>query len=230
MAPPAILLLAERLGLTTIGLTDHSSAGNAAAFLAAAQAFAVTVLVGLEIESAEGVHLLALFTDSAAATALERYVSAHQPVACNRPEVVGHQWLLDEYGELVEEETRLLIAATDLTAAQIVTATHDHDGLSVAAHIDRRSNGLLSVLGFIPPKLAVDLFELSPHLSIESACHRWPGLTGRPLLQSSDAHYLGDLGKGATPVPEALARPTGPLREWGRQLAAALVSQGCGEP
>lgn len=226
MAPPAVLLTAERRGLTTIGIVDHSTAGNAEAFFAAAQAFDVQVLVGLEIESAEGVHLLALFDNPEAARSLEQLIAARQPRACNRPEVVGAQRLLDEYGEVLGEEERLLIAAVDLTVEQIAAATHEREGLSVAAHIDRRSNGLLSTLGFIPPRLAVDLFEVSRHLSVEEACRRWPELVGRPLLQGSDAHYLHEIGKSATAVPESLARPFAPLREWGRQLAAALVAQG----
>lgn len=226
MAPPAVLLTAERRALTTIGVVDHSSAGNATAFLTATQAFAVQVLVGLEIESAEGVHLLALFDNPQAASSMEALVSAHQPRACNRPDVVGAQRLLDEYGEVRGEEQRLLIAAVDLTVEHIVGATHDRDGLSLAAHIDRRSNGLLPTLGFIPPRLEVDFFEISRHLSREEACHRWPELVGRPLIQGSDAHYLHEIGRASTSVPDSLARPLTSLREWGRQLAAALVAQG----
>lgn len=226
MATPAVLLTAERRGLTTIGLVDHSSAGNAEAFFVAAQAFAVRVLAGLEIESAEGVHLLALFDNAEAARSMEALVAAHQPLACNRPDVVGAQRLLDEYGEVLGEEERLLIAAADLTVEQLVAATHEREGLSLAAHIDRRSNGLLPTLGFIPPRLAVDLFEVSRHFSVEEARGRWPELAGRPLMQGSDAHYLHEIGVSATTAPKGLARPFAPLREWGRQLAAALVTRG----
>ncbi|MEI6500765.1 MAG: PHP domain-containing protein [Armatimonadota bacterium] len=226
MAPPAVLLTAERMGLATIGIVDHSTAGNAASFFLAAQAFEVRVLAGLEIESAEGVHLLALFDYPEAARSMTELVASHQPRACNRPEVVGAQRLLDEYGEVVGEEERLLIAAADLTVEQIAAATREREGLSLAAHIDRRSNGLLSTLGFIPPRLAVDLFEVSRHLSVEEARRRWPELVGRPLLQGSDAHYLHEIGQSSTEVPERLARPFAPLREWGRQLAAELVTRG----
>ena len=226
MAPPAVLLTAERRGLATVGIVDHSSAGNAEAFFAAAQAFDVQVLAGLEIESAEGVHLLALFDNPEAARSMEELIATHQPRACNRPDVVGTQRLLDEYGEVLGEEERLLIAAADLTVEQIAAATHDREGLSLAAHIDRRSNGLLPTLGFIPPRLAVDLFEVSRHLSFEEACRRWPELVGRPLIRGSDAHYLHEIGRTATEVSESLARPFAPLREWGRQLAAALVTRG----
>lgn len=226
MAPPAVLLTAERRGLATIGIVDHSTAGNAEAFLNAAQAFDVNVLVGLEIESAEGVHLLALFDNSKAARSMEQVVAAHQPDACNRRDVVGAQCLLDEYGEVLGEEDRLLIAAARLTVEQLAAETHERGGLSVAAHIDRRSNGLLPTLGFIPPRLQVDLFEISPHLSPEEACRRWPELVGRPLMRGSDAHYLDEIGRAPTLVPQALARPSEPLRDWAKQIAAAVITRG----
>ena len=38
MMPPAVLLMAEQRGLATVGIVDHSSAGNAGAFFAAAEA------------------------------------------------------------------------------------------------------------------------------------------------------------------------------------------------
>jgi 3',5'-nucleoside bisphosphate phosphatase len=225
MTPPAVLLMAEQRGIATVGIVDHSSAGNAAAFLAAAQAFEVQVLAGLEIESAEGVHLLALFDNPEAARTMQDRVWTHLPQRENRPEILGPQRLVDEYGEVIAEERRLLAAATDLTVEQIADAAHELEGLSVPAHLDRRSNGLLPTLGFIPPRLQVDLLELSRHMSVEEACRKWPELVGRPLLHGSDAHYLGDIGAAATPVPEELARPWWPLRDWGRALAAALVTR-----
>ena len=222
MTPPARLLMAEQRGVATVGIVDHSSAGNATAFFAAAEAFEVQALAGLEIESAEGVHLLALFDNLDAAQTMQEQVWAHLPERENRPEILGPQWLVDEYGEMIGEERRLLATATDLTVEQIADATHELEGLSVAAHIDRRSNGLLPTLGFIPPRLQVDLLELSRHVSVEEACRKWPELVGLPLLHGSDAHYLDDVGATATLVTEQLARPSGPLREWGRALAAAL--------
>ncbi|MHB8996372.1 MAG: PHP domain-containing protein [Armatimonadota bacterium] len=226
MLPPAVLLMAEQRGVTTVGIVDHSSAGNAAAFFEAAEAFEVQVLAGLEIESAEGVHLLALFDNLDAAQTMQEQVWAHLPERENRPEILGPQWLVDEYGEVIGEERRLLATATDLTVEQIADATHESEGLSIAAHIDRRSNGLLPTLGLLPPRLQVDLLELSRHVPVEEACRKWPELVGRPLLHGSDAHYLDDIGATVTRVPEELARPSGPLREWGRALATALVTRG----
>ena len=156
---------------------------------------------------------------------MQEQVWAHLPDLENRPDILGPQWLVDEYGEVLAEETRLLAVATDLTVEQIADLTHDLNGLSLAAHIDRRSNGLLPMLGFVPPRLQVDVLELSRHMSVEEARRKWPELSERPLLRGSDAHYLEMIGASPTLVPEGLERPFEPLRKWGEALAAALVTR-----
>jgi hypothetical protein len=223
MSPPAVLLTAELLGLQTIGIVDHSSAGNAAAFLQAAQAFAVTVLVGLEVESLEGVHLLALFDNLEAAGSMDQLVRQHLPRLDNRVDLFGEQTLVDELGDEVGTEPRLLVIGSDLSVERLAEETLAREGLSIAAHIDRMSNGLLPTLGLIPPHLRVDLFELSARTSFEEAHRRWPELVNRPLMTGSDAHDLQAIGKAVTRVPEALARPGKSLRAWAEQLAEALA-------
>lgn len=222
MAPPAVLLTAERLGLATIGVVDHSSAGNADAFLSAAQAFAVHVLVGLEIESVEGVHLLALFDNAAAARALEAEVAPHLPARPNRPDILGDQWLLDEYGDRTGSEQRLLAVACDLPLETLAQQARHYGGLAIPAHVDRRGNGLLPTLGFVPPRLRVEFLEVSRNLGLAEARQHWPDLVGRPLIRSSDAHYLADIGSARTLVPAALARPRGPLQQWAEEVAQSL--------
>lgn len=222
MAPPAMLLTAERRGLHTVGVVDHSSAGNAAAFLSAAPAFTANVLVGLEIESAEGVHLLALFDAAAPAEDLSALVGRHLPPRDNRPDLFGEQLLVNEWGDTIGVEQRLLVAAADLSVERLAEETLARGGLSIAAHIDRLSNGLMPTLGIIPPRLRVDLFELSPATTPEAARLRWPELARRPLLSGSDAHYLEDIGRTPTRTPPELAVPTVPLRDWAARLAEAL--------
>lgn len=226
MRPPEILLTAERRGLAIIGITDHSTAGNAAAMLGAAQAFAVEVMVGLELESAEGVHVLALFDTAEAALTMGEIIAAHLPLACNRANIFGEQQLLDEWGRLVGVDERLLVAATDLSIERLAQETVACGGLFVPAHVDRKANGLFTALGFLPPRLPFDWLEITPHITRTEACARWPQLRGQPLVQSSDAHYLADLGRGQTLISAALAGQLGqwPLREWGQAVAEELRS------
>jgi PHP family Zn ribbon phosphoesterase len=222
MRPPAMLLSAERRGVRVLGVVDHCSARNAAAVLGAAPAFDVRVFVGLEVESAEGVHILALFDTAEAALGLDRIVSEHLPPLPNRPEVLGEQLLLDEWGEVIGTDERLLAASTDLTIEEIAELTRAREGLSIPAHVDRVANGLLPTLGFVPPGLRVEAFELTRFTSPAAARERWPELRDETLITGSDAHYLADIGQAVTWISPELAEARISPLEWGRRLAEEL--------
>lgn len=206
MRPPATLLAAELRGLGLVGIVDHSTAGNARAYLEAAPAFDVRVLVGMEIESAEGVHIVALFDNHDAVREMDEVVAAHLPGLLNRPDILGPQLLVDEWGEVIGQEERLLIAATDLTLENVALLARERGGLAIPAHIDRAANGLLPTLGFVPPGLEVAAFELSRHVTPRKARQLWPGLALLPLLNSSDAHTLEEIGAAVAWLPEEIVR------------------------
>jgi hypothetical protein len=225
MTPPPMLFTAEMRGLRVVGVVDHSSAGNARAVQEAAQAFALRALVGLEVESTEGVHLLALFDTAAAAERLEALVAAHQPPLRNRPDIFGEQLLVNEWGDVTGQEPRLLALATDWTVEEVADLTRQHGGLSIAAHVDRSGNGLLPILGFVPPRLHVTALEVSRFLPPAAARRRWPELRSQPLLTGSDAHCLEEIGCGPTLIPVSLAEADLPVAEWGRELAEFLRAE-----
>ncbi|MBU0607051.1 MAG: PHP domain-containing protein [Armatimonadetes bacterium] len=200
MRPPAVLLTAEQRGLQVVGIADHSTGRNGWAFFEAAAAFEVEVLAGLEIESSEGVHLLALFDNRHPLEDFEAAIATHLPGGRNRPDVLGPQFLLDEWGEVIGEEERLLITAVDLGLERLAEMIAAHEGLSIAAHVDRVANGLLPTLGFVPPHLPVDFLEVSWRMTRTEARRRWPELAKWPLVCSSDAHALDEIGQGNTLV------------------------------
>ena len=71
---------------------------------------------------------------------------------------------------------------------------HERDGLAIAAHVDREGFGIIGQLGFIPDGLPLDALELadpSARASIPRGDH-WPVVT------SSDAHRLEDVGRTST--------------------------------
>ena len=53
--------MAKVIGLDLIALTDHSSCKNCPAFAAAAAAYGMNVLFGMELTTAEEVHVLCYF-------------------------------------------------------------------------------------------------------------------------------------------------------------------------
>lgn len=222
MRPGEILLTCERRGIGVVGIADHSTARNARAVMDAAPAFAVRVLVGLEVESAEGVHILSLFDNADAALEMDEVIAAHLPRLSNRPEVLGSQHLLDEWGNLLRVDDRLLVTATDLSIDEIARITISLDGLAIPAHVDRPLNGLFSMLGFVPPGLQAKVFEVSAHTSPEDARRKWPELERVALVTGSDAHYLGDIGRAFSTVPTEIALADMNAGQWGEELAKAL--------
>lgn len=217
MLPPAVLLLAERRGVDVIGIVDHGTAGNAAAFAEAAAAFKVRVVVGLEVESAEGVHLLSLFDTPEAATGFEKLLLPHLPQRANRPDLFGEQWLVDSWGNVVGEEERLLLAGADLGLAELARLVAEGGGLAIPAHVDREAYGLYAVLGFLPRDLEAEVLEVSFRMTPAEAREKWPELAGKRLVTGSDAHCLDDLGRAVTRGPQELREA--PVREWAGMLA-----------
>jgi hypothetical protein len=213
MSPRRIIQRSRDIGLDLIAVCDHNSAENAGAVMAEGRRHGICVLPGLEICSREEVHVLALFGELEPALALQDLVHAHLPGE-NRPEVFGHQIVATDADEVLAESPRLLIGATGLALDAIVRATHDLNGLSLAAHVDRPANGIIQQLGFIPADLNLDGVEVSYRLSPAVAKTALPAIGNLPCVTSSDAHRLDDIGRAYSVL--RMAAPT--LAEIGRAL------------
>ncbi len=106
--------------------------------------------------------------------------------------------IVNEKDEVLAINKKLLIGATTLTLEKVVELIHSFNGLAVAAHVDREGFSIIGQLGFIPPGLPLDALEISPRTSVEEAESRFPQCNDYPLITSSDAHYLDDIGKSST--------------------------------
>jgi PHP family Zn ribbon phosphoesterase len=112
----------------------------------------------------------------------------------NEPEVFGMQVVANAEDEVEGFQERLLIGATDISIDDIVRTIHAHEGLAIAAHIDRESFGIIGQLGFIPDVLPFDGLEISQLTSDEAAAARFPEYRSYPWTRSSDAHTLDRIG------------------------------------
>jgi predicted metal-dependent phosphoesterase TrpH len=194
MTPPAIVAAALQAGLALVAVCDHNSARNAAAVQDAAGE-RLTVLAGMEVTSAEEAHVLGLFPTVADAEAAGAHVSSLLPDADDDYTLFwGEQPLMDAGGQVVGSETRALGLATTLTVDGVVELIHHYGGLAIAAHIDRRSFGVISQLGFFPAEAGLDAVELSSHVAADSPRVREFSAIGLPMTAASDAHYLADIG------------------------------------
>lgn len=193
MTPRSIVAAALERGLDLIAVCDHNSARNVVATRRAAKNTTLDVFAGMEVTSSEEVHILGLFGRQEQVMALQDEVYSRLP-GVNDEEAFGYQVVVDHEDMVEDLDQRLLIGATTMSAKRVVELIRDLGGISVACHIDRPSFSVFSQLGFIPPDLRFDAVEVSARTSVEEAVKRFSQIADYPILRSSDAHRLEDVG------------------------------------
>lgn len=193
MIPPLIVQEALDCGLRLIAITDHNASANVNAVIEAARGTDLVVLPGMELQTREEVHLLCLFDTLEQLAQWQTTVDALLPDLPNNPEYFGEQFVVDASGEFIRREERLLLNSVNLGLEQAAAQVTALGGLAIPAHVERSANGLIPLLGLIPP--GFEALELSRHITPEAARQKFPQIRSFPLLQSGDVHLLdGFLG------------------------------------
>jgi PHP family Zn ribbon phosphoesterase len=197
MSPRAIVEKSIEKGLDIIAVCDHNAAENVGATMRKGAAHGLQVLPGMEINSREEAHILALFKTADQALNMQEIIY-RKLKGTNRPELFGDQVIANEFDEVEGFNDHLLIGAVDMELKEIIQAIHNIGGLSIASHVDRPSFSVLSQLGFIPSDLGLDALEIAnPEKPLEIPY--MPDKTEKlPILKSSDAHFLSDVGRKFT--------------------------------
>lgn len=192
MSPAEIVARAKSAGLGGFALSDHQSARNTPAVAECARRAGIECLCGLEVCTAEEVHVLALFDTPEQALEMTDWVYAALPKRVNDPDVFGDQPVVSADDEIIEMEWRILAMACRRTIAETSAECRRLGGLCIAAHIDRSSFSVFSQLGDIPDGGFFDAVELS-RTADETV---WlPKTRGLAAVRSSDAHNLDDIAK-----------------------------------
>lgn len=194
MVPTAIVEQAKRVGLDMIAICDHNSLENVLAVAKAGEKESVRVIPGIEITTREEVHILGLFHNEQESAGIRSLVDENL-TGENDPETFGYQVVVNERDEPVSINTKLLIGATTLSIERVVEAIHECGGTAIAAHIDREGFGIIGQLGFIPPGLKLDALEVSSRACHKEWAEEWNAF---PVITSSDAHCLADIGRCST--------------------------------
>ncbi len=198
MLPEMIVERAQELGLDMIAVTDHNSAENVAAVVAAAQGTGIAVLPGMEVQTREEVHLLCLFDTLEQALTWQGNVYGRLPRLKNKEEVFGTQIVLDGAGNVVGRNERLLLTSVSFSVDEVAQRVRRLGGLCLPAHVDRPAYSIISNLGFIPPALEFVGAEISHLVRVEEARQRFPQLAHYALVADGDAHRLGELARRTT--------------------------------
>jgi hypothetical protein len=115
MTPGNIVGMALLNGLGIVALTDHNSVKNCPAFFKLAKANGIIPVAGVELTTVEDVHVVCLFRTLEAAMAFGEVIEERRMKIPNRPDIFGHQYIVNDEDEVCGEEPYLLINAVDLT-------------------------------------------------------------------------------------------------------------------
>jgi PHP family Zn ribbon phosphoesterase len=198
MSPRAVVDRARSAGLDLIAVTDHNTTENAGAVIAAAAGTGLAVLPGIEMTTAEEVHLLGIFEAGADLAPFQAEVYRNLPDLPSKMKFVDDQVIVDAADYVIGFCPHCLFGATLLTVQGAVDLIHEHGGLAIACHIDRESFSIISQLGFIPPDLKLEAVEVSPRLTAEEAREEFGPFDPLPIVRFSDAHKPEEIGSAAT--------------------------------
>lgn len=197
MYPSSIVKESVVQGLDVIAICDHNSSENVQYVIKAASGTGLVVIPGMELCTREEVHLVAIFENLEELASLQEAVY-DQLDGTNDEDAFGIQAVVNEAGEVEGFNEHLLIGATGISLNRAVDLVHSLGGLVIASHIDRTAFGLVGQLGFVPLDVPFDALEVSAGLGISQARQRYPELRGYAFVTSSDAHFVGDIGRAST--------------------------------
>ncbi len=195
MTPRGIVERASSLGINILAVCDHNSVENVSVTKDVARAKGITVIPGMEICSAEEVHVLGLFGGMENALRMQTIVYENLQGGENDEEAFGMQVVVNSEDEVLGFNKRLLIGATNLSVDRIVELIHSLGGIAVASHIDREAFGILGQLGLINPEISFDALEISCRTSFDRALTLYAEYRNIPWISSSDAHRINEIGQ-----------------------------------
>jgi len=192
MIPPLIVEEALAKEIQLIAITDHNASYNIAAVQKASEKTGLTVLPGMEIQTKEEVHVLCLFDSLDQISEFQKIVNNNLPNLKNKEDYFGYQLIVDELGNLIRMEDQLLLTSTFLSIDEIWRIVEKLNGLIIPAHVNRKVNGLIEILGFVPNEVSIKALEISRHITPGKAKETFPQIKRYPIIQNGDVHRLNE--------------------------------------
>lgn len=193
MTPNNIAGMGVLNGLNIMALTDHNTSKNCPAFFKAAKKNGIIPIAGMELTTAEDIHVVCLFPTLDSAMDFDGFVDSHRVKYPNRTDIFGNQIIMNENDEPVGTDDYFLPNATDISVEQVPSIIKAHGGFCYPAHIDREANGIISILGDFPPDSGFVAAEFHDGEKIDEYRKKYPETVNKQIIVSSDAHYLWNI-------------------------------------
>ncbi len=192
MTPGNIIKKAREKKIDILAITDHNSAANVEVAMELVKDFPLHLIPGMEVETAEEVHLLCLFDSLEQILEWQDIVYHSLPDLKNDEEYFGYQLLVDCNDEFIGRVDKLLATAINLTVTQVVEKVIKIGGIVIPSHIEK-AYGLITNLGLIPPELNLPVLEIFRTSTRDEIREKFPFLKNFSLIKNSDAHYLSEV-------------------------------------
>lgn len=203
MTPANLTGFAKLAGADLIAVTDHNSARNLPAVQRACAAYGVRLLPGIEVNTAEEIHLLCYFSTVPDALAYGEALYQALPALPYDEKIWGRQLLVDENDVITGTVEKLLTGAVSWSLEEAKRRCEALGGVAVPAHIDADSYSVLAVLGLFPTELGFAAAEVHLPEKLPGLIQRGFVPTGLEVLHSSDAHQLADVAADPWELAEA---------------------------
>lgn len=190
MTPNNIINMSLIKGLSIISVTDHNSTENLPALIKASRETSLTVIPGIEVTTKEEVHLLCYFRDLSNAMDFGSVIYNSLPNVKNNPQIFGEQNIYDSQDQIIGRVEKLLLNASPYSIEDVHCLAKKYKGVMVPAHINKMTNGILGVLGFMPLNLKIDFVEIYSKAPINNKI-----VEKYKVLKNSDAHQLIDISE-----------------------------------
>ena len=196
MSPNALLARAKELGLDWLAITDHNSMANCEAYEKVIRAGGLAFSWGVEVQTAEEIHVLVYFDDIKAALDFDSELYKSLFPIENDADFFGDQVIIDENEDIIRMEKRALAGSSQWELGELWLTAQNYGGFVVPAHVDASVNSIISQLGFIPESPVFEAFGITANCDLQRLVQKQPYFADKALLRASDAHYLSDLGSG----------------------------------
>ncbi len=195
MTPATIAGMAKLGGADIMAVTDHNSALNLPYVQLACNAYGIKLLPGIEVTTAEEIHVLCYFKSVEKALQFgEMLYNLLPDIPCDE-KIWGSQLVCDENDSVINKVPKLLTSATTIDIYGIKDVCKEYGAIAVPAHIEKDSTSLMSVLGFMPDDLDFDLYESKKAEKLDFYLQKGLFPNDKQIITSSDAHTVEQISQ-----------------------------------
>jgi len=195
MTPNNIVNMAYIKGLNIISVTDHNTTENLPAVMDLCERIGIKAVPGIEVNSKEEVHTLCYFKELYDAQQFGKLIYDSLPNIKNIPSIFGEQNIYNSSDEIIGTLDKLLINASGYSLSEICFLSSKYHGTMVPAHINKKTNSILGVLGFLPSDLKINFVEIFTKISMDEKL-----VKNLNILINSDAHKLTDISEAENSI------------------------------